>query len=328
MDTPRATGPPLIDGVIPLFRLLDAAAAAEPVLMWLAWAMTATALAALPAMASRTPSLLVSLLLLVPGSQLLALSFTIFSMLLSDLVRLHPWLNVAIALVVSFAPLLAGWSHAGSLPRHMQSAEVTLRLARPGLITIVVLGVSTLHPFTTPATIPPLLGAAVFLTEVLLTRLTLAALKRSSRSRSAADLTRFGCVAPVHVVPDRSMAFVAVAAGLTHASSAVFLQQHVEDALQSADLDAVGRATHILAHEAGHVVQHHGIWRTLALSVAAAILPLVVGSSDVRAMVIVAASLFLFGLVVYALGEWAAERFAKRATNAPAPGRAPWEASR
>ena len=74
----------VFDGVMPLFRVLDAAAAAEPVLMWLAWAMTATALAGLPAVASRVPSLLASLLLLVPGAPLLGLSFTILSMLLGS----------------------------------------------------------------------------------------------------------------------------------------------------------------------------------------------------------------------------------------------------
>ena len=184
-----ADGNAVIDGVMPLLRLLDAAAAAEPVLMWLAWAMTATALAALPSLASRVPSLLLSLLLTVPGSALLGLSVSIFSLLLGDTGRLHPFPNLALALAVSSAPLLIGWRYAGALPRHMQSAEVTLRLARPVLVTTVLLVALTLHPFTPVAAIPPLLGAAVFITEVILTRLTLGALKRSSTSRPSADLS-------------------------------------------------------------------------------------------------------------------------------------------
>jgi hypothetical protein len=307
--------------VLPLFRLLDAAAAAEPLLMWLAWAITATALAALPSMAGRVPSLLASLLLIVPGGALFGLAFTLFSMLLSDTVRLHPFLNVAIALAVNAAALLAGWRHGGSLPRHLQSTEVTLKLARPALVTIVLLAVLTLHPFTTVAAIPLVLGAAVGVTEVILTRLTLAGLKRSSNGPSSADLRRFGCVAPVHVVPDGSMAFLAVAVGLTHGASAVFLQQRVEDALHSTDPALVGRATHILAHEAGHVVQHHGLWRTMAASLAAATLPLFVRSNDLRSMAVAAASLVVLGLATYTLGEWSAERFARRVTRIVGPDR-------
>jgi hypothetical protein len=328
MHTPPPTGNAWIDGVMPLLRLLDAAAAAEPVLMWLAWAMTATALAALPALASRVHSLLLSLLLTVPGSALLGLSVWISALLLGDTRRLHPLPTLALALAVSAAPLLIGWRYAGALPRHLQSAEVTLRIARPVLVMAVLLVAVTLHPLTTPAAIPPLLGGSVLVTEVILTRLTLAALRRSSTSRSSADLTRFGCLAPVYIVPDRSMAFVAAAVGLTHASSAVFLQQHVEDALQSDDVDVVGRATHILAHEAGHVVQHHGLWRTLAASVVAAILPIVVRGNDVRSTVILVSGLLVSGLAVYAFGEWAAERFAERAMRTPAPDRTAWETSR
>ena len=60
----------------------------------------------------------------------------------------------------------------------------------------------------------------------------------------------------------------------------------------------------------------------------AAILPLVVRGNDVRSTAIVVASLLVSGLVAYALGEWAAERFAKRATRTSAPDRTAWETSR
>jgi Zn-dependent protease with chaperone function len=156
----------------------------------------------------------------------------------------------------------------------------------------------------------------VFITEVALTHLTLGAMKRASTSRSIADLLQFGCVAPVYVVPDRRMAVIALAVGLTPASSAVFVQQHIEDALQCNDPIMLGRAERILAHEAGHIVQRHGLWRTIAVAVVATILPLVVGANDLRSLAILGASLLVFGAATFALGEWAAERFAERATSA------------
>lgn len=317
MPMPPPTGNALIDGVMPLFRLMDDAAEAEPVLMWLAWAMVATTLAALPAVASRLRSMILSPLLILPGALLLVVAFTLFSTLLGDLVSLHPFLNVAAALAVSAAVVLAGWRYAGTTPRHLQSAEVTLRLARPVLVVSMLLVSLMLLPFTTPAAIPPLLGAAVFITEALLAPMTIAALTRASTSRSSADLVRFGCVAPVFVVPDGGMSYDAVAVGLTHESSAVFLQQHVEVALRSDDPAAVRRATHILAHEAGHVVQQHGLWRAVGTSGVAIVLPLVVRANGFASLLVTAAILIVLGVGALALGEWAAERFARRATTGP-----------
>ena len=213
MPTPPPSGNALIEGVIPLFRMLDAAAAAEPLLMWLVWSMMATALAAVPVVVSRVPSPPVSLLLVVPAALLLVLELTTFLMLLGDLVPLAPLARVAIGLALSATILLVGWACAGALPRPMQSADVTLRLARPMLIASVFLLALALHPFAPRAAIAVLVGAAVFTTEVLLARLLRGALRRGSTATSSADLRPFGCAAPVHVVPDGGLSTLAVAVG-------------------------------------------------------------------------------------------------------------------
>lgn len=315
MPTPPPSGNALIEGVIPLFRMLDAAAAAEPLLMWLVWSMMATALAAVPVVVSRVPSPPVSLLLVVPAALLLVLELTTFLMLLGDLLPVAPLARVAMGLALSATILLVGWACAGALPRPMQSAEVTLRLARPMLIASVFLLALALHPFAPRAAIAVLVGVAVFTTEVLLARLLLGALRRGSTATSSADLRPFGCAAPVHVVPDGGLSTLAVAVGLTPGTSAVFLQQRVERALRSADAVAVRGAAHILAHEAGHIVQRHGLWAVAASSVLAAVLAATMRPDGMRSIVVMTGSVMVVWFATSALGEWAAERYARRVTG-------------
>lgn len=309
---PPPSGNALIDGLMPLFRLVDHAAEAAPLIMWLAWAMTATVLAGLPILATRARSLLGAVLLIVPGTFVLLAALILFSMLLGDAVRVDPFLNLGAALAVHAGLVLAGWRFSSVAPRQMQAADFALRLARPVLVMSALVLAIALAPPRTLHVLPLLTGGAVFLVDVLLTRMLLDTLRRASTARSASDLLRFGCVAPVYVVPDGSLSFVAAAVGLTHGSSAVFVQQHIEDALNSSDPAAVRRATHVLAHEAGHVVQQHGLWRTLAAAGVATILPIVSSTNGVPALTFTIALLMVCAVAAFVAGEWAAERFAAR----------------